>query len=58
MTGREGSFCDRIRARDGRCVISGVVNRRAPHRWTMFEAAHIFPLQKEDLWNLLGIAGG
>jgi hypothetical protein len=27
-----------------------VVNIRAPDRWTGFEAAHIFPLEKENLW--------
>lgn len=49
MSGRESSFCQRIRARDGKCVISGVVNSRAPHRWTLFEAAHIFPLVKDNI---------
>ena len=40
-----------IRARDGRCVITGLVNtgtRIARGNWTSFEAAHIFPLEKED----------
>lgn len=50
MTGWENTFRDGIRARDGRCVISGVVNRSAPYRWTSWEAAHIFPLEKESLW--------
>ena len=43
-------FKEGIRARDGKCVISGLVNRMAPYRWTRFEAAHIFPLEKENLW--------
>jgi len=50
VSGREDAFRDGVRARDGRCVISGVVNRRAPLRWTSFTAAHIFPLEKENLW--------
>ncbi|KAF8528324.1 hypothetical protein BDD12DRAFT_989334 [Trichophaea hybrida] len=33
------------------CVILGIVNRRAViDTWTGFEAAHIFPLEKESLW--------
>jgi hypothetical protein len=32
-------------------VISGVVNPWAPDMWTSFEAAHIFPLEKEDYWR-------
>ncbi|KAA8908918.1 hypothetical protein FN846DRAFT_1027706 [Sphaerosporella brunnea] len=35
-----------IRARDGRCVISSVVNRMAPYDWTFFQAA----LEKVSLW--------
>jgi hypothetical protein len=45
------SFCDTIRARDGRCAISGgVVVRGHTDRWSGFEAAHIFPLAYEDHW--------
>lgn len=50
VSGREDAFRAGIRARDGRCVISGVVNRMAPYDWTTFQAAHIFPLEKESLW--------
>ncbi|KAF8465989.1 hypothetical protein BDZ91DRAFT_849115 [Kalaharituber pfeilii] len=46
----EDVFPDGIRARDGKCVISGIVNRRAPYSWSLFEAAYIFPLEKENLW--------
>ena len=51
VPGREDAFRNGIRARDGKCVISGVVNTRA-HRgnWTSFEAAHIFPLESESHW--------
>ena len=54
MSGRDDAFREGIRSRDGKCVISGVVNRSAPYRWTMFEAAHIFPLEKETLWSEWG----
>ncbi|OAX84733.1 hypothetical protein ACJ72_00899 [Emergomyces africanus] len=50
-SGRENSFRNGIRSRDGRCVITGLVNLLAPHRWAGFEAAHIFPLEKETLWR-------
>ena len=50
VSGRDDAFREGIRARDGKCVISGVVNLRAPYRWTSFEAARIFPLEKENLW--------
>ncbi|CCX32810.1 Similar to conserved hypothetical protein [Coccidioides posadasii str. Silveira]; acc. no. EFW14745 [Pyronema omphalodes CBS 100304] len=51
VSGREDHFRDGIRARDGKCVISGVVNSRAYRgNWTRFEGAHIFPLEKENLW--------
>ncbi|KAF8535175.1 hypothetical protein BDD12DRAFT_918718 [Trichophaea hybrida] len=38
VSGREDAFRNGIRARDGRCVMSGMVNR----------VAHIFPLEKGD----------
>ncbi|KAF8465276.1 hypothetical protein BDZ91DRAFT_659436 [Kalaharituber pfeilii] len=51
VSGREDAFREGIRARDGKCVISGLVNRAAYRGgWTMFEGAHIFPLEKENLW--------
>ncbi|KAI5811158.1 HNH endonuclease-domain-containing protein [Peziza echinospora] len=50
MSGRDDGFREGICARDGKCVISGLVNRMAPYDWSMFEAAHIFPLEKEGLW--------
>jgi len=51
VSGRDGAFISGIRARDGKCVISGVANRGAiAGGWSMFEAAHIFPLEKENLW--------
>ena len=51
VSGREDAFLEGIRARDGKCVITGVVNRAAYlGDWTRFETAHIFPLEKENLW--------
>ncbi|GFF71734.1 hypothetical protein IFM47457_02965 [Aspergillus lentulus] len=49
-SGRETSFRDGVRARDKMCVLSGR-KTMAPnlHDWTGFEAAHIFPLEKEDI---------
>lgn len=42
------AFCDAIRLRDHRCIISG---REAVNGfWTSFEAAHIFPLAHEGHW--------
>lgn len=52
VSGREDAFRNGIRSRDGRCVMSGVVNIRAPFDiWSGFEAAHIFPLESESWWN-------
>ena len=31
VSGRDSSFRDGIRARDGKCVVIGVVNRMAPY---------------------------
>lgn len=51
ISGRDLAFRDGIRARDGRCVISGVVNARAPFDiWSGFEAAYIFPFESESYW--------
>lgn len=51
VSGREDAFCNGIRARDGKCVISGKINDLASWGWwTAFEAAHVFPLQYESLW--------
>ncbi len=51
ISGREDSFRDGIRARDGKCVMSGIINRRSSrNNWSGFKAAHIFPLEKESIW--------
>ncbi|KAK9312805.1 HNH endonuclease-domain-containing protein [Lipomyces starkeyi] len=49
FTGRENTFWTEVRKRDGKCVITGTINRRANRdNWTGFHAAHIFPLSSED----------
>ncbi|KAK9242816.1 hypothetical protein V1506DRAFT_555841 [Lipomyces tetrasporus] len=41
----------RVRERDGKCVITGVVNTEAYlNDWVGFEAVHIFPLSSEVYW--------
>ena len=51
-SGREDSFRDGIRDRDGKCVISGLENTASSFNiWTSFQAAHIFPLESESYWN-------
>jgi hypothetical protein len=49
---RVKSFCDAVRSRDRRCVISGkkAINAYRDN-WRGFEAAHIFPLAYEGYWN-------
>lgn len=49
----ETSFSDGVRARDGKCVISGVVDRSGS---PSVEAAHIFPRDNEDYWFAHGLA--
>ncbi|KAK9242360.1 HNH endonuclease-domain-containing protein [Lipomyces tetrasporus] len=49
ITGRDDIFRARVRERDGKCVISGVVNRDSRwNEWRGFEAAHIFPVSSEE----------
>ena len=45
-------FRDRVRQRDGRCVVTKTENLLAAvGSWTGFEAAHICPLAYEQQWN-------
>ncbi|KAK9241650.1 HNH endonuclease-domain-containing protein [Lipomyces tetrasporus] len=56
-TGRENTFRAEVRKRDGKCVITGTINRRANRdNWTGFHAAHIFPLSSEDYWVQSGFS--
>jgi hypothetical protein len=51
VRGREWDFDRGVRARDGKCVFTGLVNKNADvDYWAGFEAAHIFPLEKESCW--------
>lgn len=51
ISGRDDAFRNGVRARDGKCVISGEINDVARWDvWVGFEAAHVFPLQQESLW--------
>ncbi len=50
---RVRAFTDAVRARDGRCVVSKVVNIAAEDdEWIGFETAHIFPLAYESQWEM------
>ncbi|KAG0636519.1 HNH endonuclease-domain-containing protein [Tuber brumale] len=56
-TTRRDTFRKEIRQRDGKCVISGMVNPEARMQvgnWSSFEAGHIFPLRHESLWIRYG----
>jgi hypothetical protein len=49
---RTQSFTEAIRSRDGRCVITGRLPPSvAGNNWSGLEAAHIFPLAYENIWN-------
>lgn len=53
VRGRESDFDRGVRARDQRCVFTGRVNPPQlidADYWVGFEAAHIFPLEKESYW--------
>lgn len=47
ISGRDDSFHKGVRARDRKCVISGVVNGRTPECWVSFMAAHVFPSKEK-----------
>lgn len=51
VSGREDALRDGVRARDGKCVISGEISDGAMWGvWAGFQAAHVFPLEHESLW--------
>jgi HNH endonuclease len=55
ITGREDAFRDGVRARDGKCVISGERNGMAEYdNWDGYLAVHVFPLHLENLWVQFG----
>ena len=47
---RIAEFCDAVRQRDRRCVITGKSAVNARGSWAGFQAAHIFPLAYEEYW--------
>lgn len=51
-SGRESAFTRDVRARDGKCVISGAPNVMAEAGfWAGFQAAHVFSRECAGLWN-------
>jgi len=53
VSSEETRFRDEIRARDRKCVISGMTNPDLSIQasdWVSFEAAHLFPLLGESIW--------
>ncbi|KDQ14618.1 hypothetical protein BOTBODRAFT_174491 [Botryobasidium botryosum FD-172 SS1] len=50
----EESFKDRVRARDGRCLVTG--HAVEDFDYAGFVAAHIFPIAHEASWKALGFA--
>ncbi|KAG0132645.1 hypothetical protein HOY82DRAFT_606325 [Tuber indicum] len=57
ITGHNERFRREVRDRDRKCFISGLINPEGQIEadiWCDFQAAHIFPLQHESLWNELG----
>lgn len=58
ISGREEAFRTGVRARDGKCVVSGEINDLAQwNMWAGYEAAHVFPLEHENLWIQDGTMG-
>jgi hypothetical protein len=48
---RVGTFCDAVRERDRRCIITGEEADYEYDIWRGFEAAHIFPPACEGHWK-------
>lgn len=48
----EDTFRDGVRRRDGKCVLTSLVNLNGEDDyWGGFESAHVFPLERENLWS-------
>ncbi|KAK9234188.1 HNH endonuclease-domain-containing protein [Lipomyces kononenkoae] len=57
VSGRQDRFRNEVRERDGKCVITGVMNPDADvGHWRTFEAAHIFPVSKEEEFRSQGFS--
>ncbi|KAK9235306.1 HNH endonuclease-domain-containing protein [Lipomyces kononenkoae] len=56
-SGRDRQFRQMVRERDGKCVITGLVNTDADiGDWTIFETAHIFPLSHGEYFRNQGFS--
>ena len=57
LTGRDDRFRREVRARDGGCVVTHMMNPNIEHDdWDGFEAAHIFPLAYESHFTSQGLS--
>ncbi|KAK9372034.1 uncharacterized protein V1513DRAFT_481556 [Lipomyces chichibuensis] len=59
VSGRDEKFRKRVRARDGKCVVTGVANPQSrvdEDNWSIYHAAHIFPLSGEEWFNANGFS--
>ena len=57
ISGRDDHFRQEVRARDGGCVVTHIMNRnRVYDRWFGFEAAHIFPFAYESQFTSQGLS--
>ncbi|KAK9316877.1 hypothetical protein V1522DRAFT_434347 [Lipomyces starkeyi] len=57
ITGRDEAIRAQVREKDGKCVITGVVNTQAyRNRWTAFQVAHSVPLSSEDYFVQSGFS--
>lgn len=50
LSSQSQSFQNGVQSRDGKCVISRVLNTMAPGCWIGFQTAHVFPLEHESYW--------
>ncbi|KAK9240835.1 HNH endonuclease-domain-containing protein [Lipomyces kononenkoae] len=57
ITGRDDAFRQLVSERDGKCVVTGLVNTQAYRNdWTSFHAAHIIPLSSEEYFVQSGFS--
>ncbi|MBE3047725.1 HNH endonuclease [Candidatus Bathyarchaeota archaeon] len=52
---RNKAFRKAVRRRDGRCVVTGLVNKYPSRGWLVWDAAHVFPVAYEGHWNARGL---
>ena len=57
ISGRDDRFRREVRARDGGCVVTHIMNRKREYgKWSGYEAAHIFPLAYESQFTSQGLS--